>query len=161
MQPQVTYLGHKVSKEGIQPMDDKVEAITNAPSPTNVSELKSYLGLINYYQKFLPNLSSLLAPLHLIGCCRRKSVGIGAEKKNKRLKNQSCPEVIKTIGIFRRPKGTDIILWCISKRFGSSALKQDGGWFWTSYLFCFSNTDTGWEKLHKFGEGGSIHSVWS
>lgn len=110
LQPQVTYLGHKVSKEGIQPMGDKVEAITNAPSPTNVSELKSYLGLINYYQKFLPNLSSLLAPLHLIGCCRRKSVGIGAEKKNKRLKNQSCPEVIKTIGIFRRPKGTDIIL---------------------------------------------------
>ena len=45
-------------------MDDKVEAITNAPSPTNVSELKSYLGLINYYQKFLPSLSSLLAPLH-------------------------------------------------------------------------------------------------
>ena len=45
-------------------MDDEVEAITNAPSPTNVSELKSYLGLINYYQKFLPNLLSLLAPLH-------------------------------------------------------------------------------------------------
>ena len=40
MHPQVTYLGNKVSKEGIQPMDDKVEAITNAPSPTNVSELK-------------------------------------------------------------------------------------------------------------------------
>ena len=41
MQPQEIYLGQKVSKEGIQPMDDKVEAIPNAPSPTNVLELKS------------------------------------------------------------------------------------------------------------------------
>ena len=64
MEPQVTYLGHKVSKEGIQPLDDKVNAITNAPAPKNVSELKSYLGMINYYQKFLPNLSSMLAPLN-------------------------------------------------------------------------------------------------
>jgi len=44
MEPQVTYLGHKVTKEGIQPLDDKVDAITNATAPTNVSELKSYLG---------------------------------------------------------------------------------------------------------------------
>ena len=64
MEPQVTYLGHKVSKEGIQPLDDKVEAITNAPAPKNVSELKSYLGMINYYQIVLPNLSNVLAPLH-------------------------------------------------------------------------------------------------
>ena len=62
MEPQVTYLGHKVSKEGIQPLDDKVEAIINAPAPKNVSELKSYLSMMNYYQKFLPNLSSMLAP---------------------------------------------------------------------------------------------------
>lgn len=64
MESQVTYLGHKVSKEGIQPMDDEVEAITNAPPPKNMSELKSYLGMINYDQKFLTNLSSVLVPLH-------------------------------------------------------------------------------------------------
>ena len=64
MEPQVTYLGHKISKEGIQPLDDKVDAITNVPAPKNVSELKSYLGMINSYQKFLPYLSSMLAPLN-------------------------------------------------------------------------------------------------
>ena len=41
MEPQVTYLRHKVSKEGIQPLQDKLDAITNEPAPTNVSELKS------------------------------------------------------------------------------------------------------------------------
>ena len=64
MIPKVTYLGHCVSKEGTQPMEDKVEAITNAPPPRNVLELKSYLGMINFYQKFLPNFPSVLAPLH-------------------------------------------------------------------------------------------------
>lgn len=53
MEPQVTYLGHNDSKEGIQTLQDKGDAITNAPAPTNVSELKSFLGMINYYQKIL------------------------------------------------------------------------------------------------------------
>ena len=47
-------------------MQDKFDAITNAPAPTNVSELRSYLGMINYYQKFLPNLASVLAPLYVL-----------------------------------------------------------------------------------------------
>jgi len=63
LEPQVPYLGHRISKEGIQPTEDKVEALTNAPPPRNVSELKSCLD-DNYYQKFLPNLSSVLALLH-------------------------------------------------------------------------------------------------
>ena len=64
LESQVSYLSHRVRKEGIWPKEDKVEAITNAQLPKNMSELKSYLGMINYYQTFLPNLSSVLAPLH-------------------------------------------------------------------------------------------------
>ena len=87
MEPQVTYLGHRVSKEGIQPMEDKVEAITNAPPPWNVSELKSYLGMINYYQKFLPNLSSVLAPLHRLLNRLNRLTGIGVKTSSKPLNN--------------------------------------------------------------------------
>lgn len=64
MAPQVTYLGHTISKDGLQPTEEKVRAITNAPRPINVSELKAFLGLINYYGKFLKNLSTVLAPLY-------------------------------------------------------------------------------------------------
>ena len=42
----------------------KVKAIRDAPAPMNVTEVKAYLGLLNYYNKFLPNLATLLAPLH-------------------------------------------------------------------------------------------------
>ena len=58
------YLGHKVNTQGLHPMESKVKAISEAPSPLNVTELKAYLGLLNYYNCFLPNLSTLLAPMH-------------------------------------------------------------------------------------------------
>ena len=60
----VEYLGHKISKEGLQPTEDKVRAITRAPKPNNVSQLKAFLGLVNYYHKFMPNLSTILSPLY-------------------------------------------------------------------------------------------------
>ena len=64
MMAEVEYLGHRISKEGIFPTLAKVTAIKEAPVPSNVQQLRSFLGLINYYGKFLPNLSSKLAPLH-------------------------------------------------------------------------------------------------
>ena len=64
MAPSVSYLGHKIGADGIHPLPKKVEAIREAPSPTCVMELKAYLGLLTYYGKFLPNLSTVLAPLY-------------------------------------------------------------------------------------------------
>ena len=43
-----------------------MEALREAPIPRNVTELKSYLGLLSYYSWFLPNLSTKLAPLYLL-----------------------------------------------------------------------------------------------
>ena len=63
---EIQYLGHRLSARGVRPTTDKVRAIVDAPTPQNVHQLSSFLGLINYYGKFLPNLSSLLAPLYLL-----------------------------------------------------------------------------------------------
>ena len=64
MLSQVHYLGHTVSSEGIQPMQDNIRAIRDASAPTDLHQLKSFLGVLNIYAKFLPNLSTVLAPLH-------------------------------------------------------------------------------------------------
>ena len=64
MLPEVEYLGHRISASGLQPLASKVRAIAEAPTPRNVSELKSFLGLLNYYGRFLPDLATLLAPLY-------------------------------------------------------------------------------------------------
>ena len=62
--PTVEYLGYKITAQGLQPTLDKVKAVQNAPAPQDVSQLKSLIGLVNYYGKFLPDLSSVLAPLY-------------------------------------------------------------------------------------------------
>ena len=58
------YLGHLISKDGIQPSQSKLEAVINAPKPSNVSQLKAFLGLVNYYSRFLKNLAIDLQPLY-------------------------------------------------------------------------------------------------
>ena len=52
--------------------DSKVEAIVDAPDPKNLTELRSFLGMVNYYGKFLPNLATILGPLYKL--LRRTSV---------------------------------------------------------------------------------------
>ena len=64
MIPEVEYLGHSIFAKGIQPVSTKVQAIRDAPRPQDVSQLRSFLGMLNYYGKFLPNLATLLRPLY-------------------------------------------------------------------------------------------------
>lgn len=62
--PKVEYLGHLIDGNGLHPTKEKVNVIQEAPQPRNVTELRSFLGIINYYGKFLPNLSTKSAPLY-------------------------------------------------------------------------------------------------
>ena len=62
--PEVEYLGHRIDNKGLHPTKRKLDAIMQAPVPTDASQLKAYLGLLNYYGRFLRNLSSELAPLY-------------------------------------------------------------------------------------------------
>ena len=64
MKESVEYLGHWIDAEGLHPLAEKTTAIQNAPTPRNIQELRSFLGLINYYGKFISNLSSILRPLN-------------------------------------------------------------------------------------------------
>ena len=66
LRPSVTYLGHQIDAEGLHPLQEHVRAIRDAPTPTSVSELKSYLGMLTYYSRFLKNCASLLHPLYLL-----------------------------------------------------------------------------------------------
>ena len=75
----VEYLGHNISTDGLCPTQEKVHAITDAPPPQNVSQLHAFLGLVNYYGKFLPNLSNMLAPLYQL--LEKQKNGCGAQNR--------------------------------------------------------------------------------
>ena len=62
MAPEVTYL--VVSKDGVAPVNEKTDAIIKAPTPKDVTQVKSFLGMVNYYHRHLPNLADTLEPLH-------------------------------------------------------------------------------------------------
>lgn len=60
----ITYLGHIVSSDGLRPMEDKLDKIKQFPKPTSVKEVQMFLGLCNYYNKFIQNFSNLAQPLN-------------------------------------------------------------------------------------------------
>ena len=66
MKEEVLYLGWKISGQGIRPKDKGVEAVLNAPEPSDVQQLRSLLGSINYFAKLLPDLSTVLEPLYAL-----------------------------------------------------------------------------------------------
>ncbi len=63
-QESITYCGHKISKDGLHKTTDKVEAVLEAPRPENDTQLRSFLGMVNYYHRFLRNLSTVVGPLN-------------------------------------------------------------------------------------------------
>ncbi|XP_045536272.1 uncharacterized protein K02A2.6-like [Papilio machaon] len=61
---EISYLGYVINKNGLKKSPEKVKAILNAPRPSNVSQLQSFLGLANYYRNFVPGASMMLSPLY-------------------------------------------------------------------------------------------------
>ena len=59
----IDFLGHRVDKNGAAPLPSKVEAITKFEKPTTVKGIQEFVGMINFYHKFVPNVAALLRPL--------------------------------------------------------------------------------------------------
>ena len=56
---QVSYLGHIISKDGIQPDPEKIEVVKNFPVPKTVRQVRSFLGLANYYRRFVQDIAKI------------------------------------------------------------------------------------------------------
>ena len=72
------FLSYKISKDGIQPSEDRVNIISKFEKPNSVAGLQKFLGMINYYHKHISKLAEILIPLH-------KIVTEGIQKKEKLL----------------------------------------------------------------------------
>ena len=119
MLQEVEYLGHKISEKGLQPTTEKVRAIVDAPQPKDVTQLKSFLGMLNYYGKFLPNLSTQLAPLYSL--LKKNSRWFwGAEQRNafKQAKSMLTSSCVLTHYDASKP----LILACDASPYGVGAV---------------------------------------
>ena len=63
-QSSLRFLGHLVSAQSIEP--DTVKAIAQAPAPHDAGTLRSYLGMLSWYNKFIPNYATVVEPLRAV-----------------------------------------------------------------------------------------------
>ena len=122
---EISYLGHKISKEGVKADPKKVDAVRKLETPTDKQGVQRILGVVGYLMKFAPHLSEISAPLREL---IKKNVhfrwdehvhGVALEKIKKTL---SEPPVLK----FFDPKSENVVLQCDASEFGLGAcLMQD------------------------------------
>ncbi len=62
--PSLDFLGYHVDSTGIRPLENKIQAVREFPRPTSKRKLREFLGLVNFYRRFIPNAANLLHPLN-------------------------------------------------------------------------------------------------
>lgn len=63
---QISFLGHKISKNVVEPNDENCSAVKNFERPTCKKDLQSFLGLVNFVSRFIPHFSTITAPLRAL-----------------------------------------------------------------------------------------------
>jgi transposase InsO family protein len=61
---EIQYVGHLVSQNGIRPMPEKLKAVESWPCPSNVHDVRSFLGLCGFYRRYVKNFAKIASPLH-------------------------------------------------------------------------------------------------
>ena len=77
----VQFCGHEIERGGLHNTQEKTEAVVSAPRPENVLQLRSFLGIVNYHNRFLPNASAFST--HLISCQSKTANGSGLNSASK------------------------------------------------------------------------------
>ena len=83
---EVVFCGMKVTEAGVHKTEDKINAVKNAPIPSNKTELRSFLGMVNYYHKWLNNIAHIAKPLYSL-----------LQEKNPFKWNSACDEAFSKI----------------------------------------------------------------
>ena len=88
----ISYLGHIVSKTGIETDPSKITAIVNWPRPVTVTDVRSFLGFTNHYRKFIHKYAQIARPLHIL------TSGENANKKKATVEwNEACEQAFQKL----------------------------------------------------------------
>lgn len=71
LRKEVLYLGHTITKEGLKPNNDKIQAVLDYPLPKTTTEIKSFLGLVGYYRRFIKDFAKITKPM--TNCLKKRN----------------------------------------------------------------------------------------
>ena len=63
---ELDFLGHHINEHGVTPLSEKVQALRDFPQPQSLHQLRRFMGLVNFYHRFLPHAATLMQPLHTL-----------------------------------------------------------------------------------------------
>ena len=159
MLPSVEYLGHKISDKGIHPTKAKICAIVKAPALNNVSQLKAFLGMLNYHAKFLLNTSSRLSPLYKLP---QKRVPWSWKSEQQEAFQKAKEALTSADVLVHYDPSLKLILSCDALPYGVGAVlshKLDDGTEHPVRGFCILYTVSRREDLCLAGQGRSSNCV--
>ncbi|XP_049271184.1 uncharacterized protein K02A2.6-like [Rhipicephalus sanguineus] len=155
---ELSFLGHLVSAEGIAPLQAKVDAIVHASTPTDVGMLRSFLGLVEYYAKFIPNLAEEVEPMRRL---LRKDVhfewDLAAEQSFTKVK-----ELLASRRVLRMfDPALPVIVATDASAYGLGAVLQqvDGPSIRTVAFASRTLTET--ERKYSTGEREALACLWA
>lgn len=99
LQPEVKFLGHRVSAQGIGTDPDKISAVKMWPIPSTVKELRSFLGFCSYYRRFIEGFSQIAGPLHdVVNACIKES---SQARVNQLLRSAWTPQCLQAFELLK------------------------------------------------------------
>lgn len=99
LRKETEFLGHVITPDGIRPNQKKIEAIQNFKLPSTQKEIKSFLGLVGYYRKFIDSFAAITKPL--TNCLKKGKTITHTESFKKAF--QTCKDLITNAPILRYP----------------------------------------------------------
>jgi hypothetical protein len=120
----ISFLGHILTAEGVVVDPGKVETVSNWQQPTNVSEIRSFLGLAGYYQRFIEGFSKIARPMtELLKKEKKFNWTESYERSFQELKRRLTTTPVLTLPDIQR----DFVVYCDASRQGlGCVLMQDG-----------------------------------
>ena len=93
----LVFLNHTISPEGISPLPEKVKALQDLQPLTSLRQLRHFLGLLNYYRRFIPHSADLLSPLsYLLRNRKKKNEQISPDTNEMKAFNEVKQKLAKT-----------------------------------------------------------------
>ncbi|XP_062704251.1 uncharacterized protein K02A2.6-like [Aedes albopictus] len=115
----VNFLGYTVNEDGLKKTDERIRSIRDAPEPKNVSEVRAFAGLVNYYAKFVKNLATLMSPIYKL---LKKGVKFEWTAECREAFTRVKGEICRDITLAHFDPAAKIILTCDASNVGVSAV---------------------------------------